>query len=389
MRLSDPEFNRLSVLKKLRLEEPVSRTELARLTGLNGGTITTITRDLMARGLVVEAPAASQGGRPKMNLRINPDGAFAVGATLTPDGRLITETVNLRGEIVFSLSERMVHTSRLEDLAGQVGAIVKRAVSEGPAAQAISQVGVGLPAIVDTRRGVVEFLEMFEEKAFPFGERVEALVGIPTGIDNNVNLLARAEHWFGEGTGIDDFTIVIVDLGIGAASYQGGQLHLSSHGIEAELGHMKIMPENGRPCHCGDHGCLQAYSSMSGIVEQYWTATGGEALAILDMQDRFTDIATRAQAGDEVAQGLFVRAGRLLGTAIANHINMQGPERIVVLFNDPRLRERLSGPLLEAVERDTFPFLRGLTDVKFGEVDEGRYARGAAAMVLERLYQAR
>lgn len=390
MRLSDPEFNRLSVLKTLRLAEPVSRTDLARLTRLNGGTITGIVRDLAQRGLLIEERVASDGmGRPKLNLRINPEGAFVVGATLTTDGRLIAEIVNLRGESVFTCSEYIRPTSRLTNLADQFVEIVTRTIDESPIAVRISQIGIGLPAIIDYNKGIVEFLETFGDKSFAFAEWVERRIGIPTKIDNNINLLTRAEHWFGDGAGADDFSIVLVDLGIGAASYQSGQLHISSHGIEAELGHVKIVPEDGRLCQCGARGCLQSYSSISGIVEQYCDWAGEPVPKIFEMTDMCERLAVRAQEGADDIIALFRRAGRYLGTSIANHINMQGPERIIILFGTESLSALMRESVIEALRRDTLPVLRDHIEVRFGRLDEGRYVRGAAAMVLEDLYQVR
>lgn len=386
--MSDPEYNRLSLLKALRLAEPVSRTDLARMTGLNGGTVTAVVRDLVDRGLLVEERVASAGmGRPKLNLRIDPDGAFVVGATLTTDGRLIAELVNLRGETILTGGEPVRPATRLDALAAQFAEVVTKLVQQAAIPNRIAQIGIGLPAMVDHPGGTVEFLETFEDAPFAFAAHVEALTGIRTRIDNNINLLARAEHWFGDGAGTEDFSIVLFDLGLGAASYQAGQLHLGRHGIEAELGHMKIVPDGGRPCQCGALGCLQAYSSVSGIVEQYCEIAGERPPGIFELQSRCDELAARARAGDGDILALFVRAGHYLGTGIANHVNMQGPDRIVILFPDANLQSLIEGPLLERMRRDVLPILYDRIDLRFGIMEERRYARGAAAMVLESLFR--
>lgn len=390
MRMPDQAFNRLSVLKKLRATEPVSRTDLARLSGLNGGTITAIIRDLVERGLIIEERVASPNrGRPRINLRINPEGAFVVGATMTDDGRLLAEIVDLRGESVSSHERPFVPTSRLDDLARQFSGVIAEAIAASPIPRdSIAQIGIGLPAIVDSSAGVVSFLETFEDTSFRFAEAVERALGIPTQIDNNINLLARSEHWFGDG-GVDDFTLVVFDLGLGAARYQAGQLLIGSHGTEAELGHTKIVPEGGRPCHCGGEGCLQTYSSLSAVVYQVAEAEGKPHPAPLELRERFAELVARAHGGDAAIAKLIDQAGRYFGRGIANHINMQDPDRIVVLARSREVIDLIAGPFFEALHRDTLPVFRDPSRITFKELDEPSFARGAAAMVLEQLYLTR
>lgn len=391
MRLSDQSYNRLSVLKKLRAAEPVSRTDLARLSGLNGGTITVIVRDLLARGMIVEERISSpKRGRPRLNLRINSEGAYVAGATMTGRGRLIAEIVDLRGSILASHTNAFEPPPRLESLARQFSKVITEAiVASRIPKERVSQIGIGLPAIVDGRAGIVEFFETFEDVPFPFAEAVERDLRIPVRIDNNMNLLARSEHWFGDGPGIDDFTLVLLDLGLGAARYQDGQLVIGSRGIEAEFGHTKITPEGGRPCHCGARGCLQAYCSKSAIVYQATERAGEDRPPIYELSRKFRELLERAKVGDAAVAELFNRAGRYLGRALANHINMQDPERIIVLTRSPALVELISDPFFEALHRDTLPALRDRGKIIFKELHESAHTRGAAALVLEQLYQAR
>jgi predicted NBD/HSP70 family sugar kinase len=389
MRISDQEFNRLTVLKRLRAAEPVSRTELAALSGLNGGTITTIVRDLVDRGLVIEQRMASTGrGRPKVNLRIDPNAAFVAGATLTGHGSIEGEIVDLRGESVFSFRHVPPQSTRLDELAHRFADVVAEAIAAAPVGkEQISQVGIGLPAIVDRNRGIVEFLETFDDGPSPFAAIVEQRLGITTWIDNNINLLARAEHWFGDAD-VEDFTVVFLGLGLGAARYQAGQLLIGAHGIEAEFGHTKIVPEGGRPCHCGAFGCLQAYSAVSGMIQQWSEERGEESPPHYRMNRIFETMVVQAQAGDPGVLDILSRAARYLGRGLANHINMQDPERIVLLAENEALVPLIADQFFAALDQDTLPVLRRRARVTFKNMDNASYARGAAAMVLERLYRA-
>lgn len=391
MRLSDHDFNRLSVLKHLRAAEPISRTDLAQRSGLTGGTITGIVADLVRRGLVIEERVpARTAGRPRINLRINRHGAFAAAAHWSEDSRIVVQLVDLKGEPVHVSRIHFTRTDSLADLARQYADAIAQTIASGPVAMdRIAQTGIGLPAIVNARTGVVELLETFRGAPFPFAATVSRQLGIPTRIDNDNNLIARAEHWFGHGAGVADFTVLLLDLGLGAARYQGGELLLGSRSIEAELGHIKIVPENGRPCHCGAHGCLQSYSSISGIVGMHADLTGDQSPPYFKLRERFAGLVRMAKSGDETVRGLFARAGAYLGTGLANHINMQDPERIVILSRDPDLIELIRSSFLETLHRDTLPVLRDPSKVTFKQLSDQSYSQGAAAMVLEQLYRSR
>lgn len=116
---------------------------------------------------------------------------------------------------------------------------------------------------------------------------------------------------------------------------------------------------------------------------------GEEPPQYLNIRKHFADLAQPAQAGDAAIGALFNRAGHYLGRALANHVNMQDPERIVILTRNSDLIALISGPFFEVLHRDTLPVLRDPSRVTFKQIDEASFARGAAAMVLEWLYQER
>ncbi|MCE7797215.1 ROK family transcriptional regulator [Sphingobium sufflavum] len=391
MRLSDSEYHRLTVLKNLRAAEPVSRTELAQLSGLTGGAITPIVRDLAARGLVLEEKVPSPNrGRPRVNLRLNPAGAYVAAATLPSTGDFLVEILDLTGRAIFSQTRPLTDTRSLAVLAAQFATVLAEVIAASPLdIHAIAQVGIGLPAMVDNRTGVVEYMATFSGGRYDFAATLQALLGIPVRIDNNMNLLARAEHWFGASPPVDDFTLILIELGLGGARYQNGQLVVGSHGIEAELGHTKIVPEDGRQCHCGGFGCLQTYSSLSALVTQYCDLTGQAVPGHMGMRSLLPDVIALTKAGHNSLQDIFHRCGKYLGIAIANHINMQDPERIIVLSSEPELVDLISDDFFDALHHNTLEPLRNLARVTFRHLDEQNYSRGAAAMVLEQLYQSR
>lgn len=391
MRISDQEFNRLNVLRHLRAAEPASRTELAELSGLTGGSITAIVGDLVKRGLVVEEKAESAGlGRPRVNLRINPDGAYAAAASMTMVGGLRVSVVNLRGETVWSQDRPATHDGKLETLARTVANELAGAIaSSGVPPHKIVRAGIALPALVDNRSGEVLTFQTFAPGPYPFAKAVEDIIGIPTSVDNDMNLLAKAMQWFGGGAQFDDFTLIVLDLGIGSARYQNNELVCGSHGIGAEIGHVRIVPEGGAPCYCGSTGCLQAYASISGIVQYQGLERIDPISTIATLRKEFAALLDRAEGGSAEDRARIERAGRYLGIAIANHVNMQDPDLVVVLTLDPRFGTMIAPPCLAAIAEGTLPALKGRAMIRFDSLSPDLLAQGAAALVLEKLYQSR
>lgn len=391
MRLDDAQFNRLQVLKTLRRTEPVSRTELAATTGLNAATITGIVSDLLARGMVVEEKVSAAGmGRPRMNLKLASGRHFVIGATMRDDGRIDIGIVDLRGKEVFSVCIKLETVNRLEVLAANIaGHVAETLKASGIAREDILQVGLGLPAVVDCDAGVVEFLETFEPGPCPFAAIASEILGIPVSVDNNASLLASCEHWYGDRASSDNVIVVVVGLGVTAAVYRDGQVRTGRHGFEPEFGHVKIVPLDGRACICGGKGCLQAYASISGVLDRVRELQGRKPMSPWTMQARFAATVLENGTFSPEARDALDTAGTLLGIAVANLVNMDDPERVVLLIGDDLFREGVEGHFALAYDAALYPALRGKAEVCIRHLDVGMYARGAAALTLERFYHAR
>ncbi len=388
MRVSDQEFNRLRVLKALRRAEPIGRTDLSKLSHLTGGTITEISGTLLDRGLILEEKVASgQRGRPKIHLRLNPDGARAMGAYIGIDGRLVCEIVNLRGDQLHLIAQEIGTTHSLREFAAILATLIGSAIeASGHAKNSISRIGIALPAVVDSAGGVIHWVQTFDSPPFPAASLIEKTLGIPVSIDNNTNVLARAEHWFGDDEQSDDFTIIHVGHGISAAHYTNGTLASGAHGLNSEMGHSKIVAENGLPCGCGANGCLDAYCSTTALVRQACHATSRPMPDLADIANSLSTFLAEAKGGRREIQRLFERAGRFLGVAIANHVNAFDPGRIILMCEHPDLPEIFSNAL-RTVDANCLPPMRGITTIEFRTFEQDLFRKGAAALVLEHVYR--
>jgi transcriptional regulator of PTS gene len=384
MRVSDHEHIRLQVLKAILRTGPLARSQLAAETGLAAGTITQITGDLLRRKMIVEERVAASVGRPRVNLRIDAAGAYAVAAVLLPDGTLPVQIVNLRGEPVASFSGRISATS-FAALAEQIAAEIEQALAKSPIARIeIRHVGIGLPALVDSRAGIVRWLQTFAGRDYPMAREIEQRLELPVTIDSASNLLARAEHWFGKSEQLDSFSMIVIGLGISSARYVKGSLWSGANGLSPEFAHVKVQGGTGRSCTCGASGCIEAYASLWALSRQLAELDGKRRPA--DLIGELNNLSLGAAPISDEARSIIGRAADLLGIAISNHINSADPGRVLIVADDRLPSDLMLPDVIRAIERDTLPAILSQTLIESRLESRTDTNKGAAAVVLEQLY---
>ena len=129
----------------------------------------------------------------------------------------------------------------------------------------LSGIGVGLPGFIERGTGTGSWSPLFGVRPPSFSKLLEERLGVPVFVENDVNLVALAERWFGHGKGVDNFCVVTVEHGVGMGMYLDGQLYRGRGGMAAEFGHVRHA-EGGRSCRCGQRGCIEAYAADYAIV---------------------------------------------------------------------------------------------------------------------------
>lgn len=389
MRISDPELHRLQVLKAIRKMEPVARTDLVKATRLAGGTITQLTADLLGRRVLIEEKVAGSGaGRPRMALRINAAAGHALSVIPLPNGRISLEIVDLKGDCVFFRESSVERVDTLEQWAHRVAALIAAAIDESPLSKRqIRRIGIVVHGVVDNVGGIVRWVAYYPDKDVPVASIVEKQLRIPVVVDSEANVIARAEHWFGGYTQLDDFSIIVVDQGLNSAHYVDGMLWRGAHGINPEFGHTKVFIGEGRPCYCGGAGCLVTYSAIFGIVSQICECRGLKPPPQRKLISAFRQFAAEAREGDQQLRDIFGKAASILGTAIANMISERDPGRLLVVAFEPDLLSMMSNGLLCALKANTLPALAGRAEVEFKLIDANQYRKGSAALALEHIYR--
>lgn len=232
-------------------------------------------------------------------------------------------------------------------------------VAELAAGQTIEAVGVGAAGYVASDRSTVLFAPNIAWRHETLGADLERLTGLRVVVENDANAAAWGEFRFGGGRGHDDQLMVTVGTGVGGGVITDGRLLRGAHGVAAEIGHLRLVPE-GLPCGCGNRGCLEQYGSGTALVRSARAQAEGNLLA-RDLLDRAGGdvhaidgplITTAAQEGDRFAIELLAALGDSLGQGVASLCAVLDPGVIVVGGGVSEAGALLIDPLRAAFERE-------------------------------------
>ncbi|MFN8668672.1 MAG: ROK family transcriptional regulator [Gemmatimonadaceae bacterium] len=374
-----------SVLRLIWEERAVSRADIARRTGLSRSTVSEIVSELLATGLVGEAgEGASSGGRPPIVLEFRDDACVILGVDMGATHVSVALT-DLRGRVLAWESRPWPVRTDPEGtralIAEQCGSCLAR---WGGDVTRLVGIGIAVPCPVDPRnqdRFSTHVLPAWQGRAG--FESLGARYGVPILIDNDANLGAVAERWWGAGRGFDDFTYIKVATGVGAGHMVGGRIARGASGVAGEIGHMAI-DLSGDTCDCGNRGCLQTFVGARSLVNRARKLLAEYPSSVLHRAELTIDaVEDAALAGDPLAIRVISDAAEYLGIAIAGVLNLMNPGAVIIGGGIARLGERLLRPLRETVLRRTFVSSVAASEIITSALGPRAIAIGAATLVLE------
>jgi predicted NBD/HSP70 family sugar kinase len=292
---------------------PLTRAALAERTGLTKSTVSKLVGDLVDAGLLAEtAPArAGERGRPGVDVVLSGARIASLGLEINVD-YLAVRVLDLTGAVRFAARRgRDNRGSRPKKVLAELQALASEAITEA------RRLGLDLAGAVLAVSGPVGDGVLFSAPNLGWQDvRAADLLRLPVPVelDNEANLAALGELWYGDGE--RDFLYVSGEVGIGAGLVVNGELFAGSRGLAGELGHVVVTPD-GPACRCGGHGCLETYAGQEALLAAGKTSTVAELLAGLER-------------GDQVALDACAAAGRALGVALTSAVNLLDLDRIVL-----------------------------------------------------------
>ena len=370
--------NHRVVLEVVRTQGPLSRADIARITALSRQTVQNIVNELQDEGLLEIGANRKRKtrGHPGNDVFFRPDGAFTLGFHLSQFA-LTSVVCNLAGEIRWSDEQRVAQPS-VHDAAALMARIVERArAGSGEGGQPRRLVGAGLAmpgpfGVTGMETGPTTLPDWPHPGAV---DVISAAIGMPLVLENDAAAAAMGEHLFGSGAGLGTFVYLYFGVGLGAGLFLNGSIYCGSGNNAGEIGHM-IVEMDGRPCPCGNRGCLERYVSLQAICE------------VLDLgpptRDTIEVIAGLYDADDKrLLSWLDEATGRLRQT-----INILesafDPETIIIGGTLPQallgaLKERLGALNISIAQRKA----RSAERILLGSSGSQATARGAAALAIQ------
>lgn len=378
--------NRSVLLTNLYRDGPLSRYELGHTTALSQASVSNLIGEMIGEGLVEEAGSVeSDGGRPRVLLRVAPGYAYVVGADVG-ETRVQVELFDL-SMTPLAKAEYPIPTAMpqpegvLHHLLTGLASVVEQA---GVDPAAVLGFGVAVSGVVERTADAVVHAQTLGWDGVPLGAMLRAGTQIPVLVDNGAKTLGQAEMWYGAGRGARHVVVALVGSGVGAAVIADGVSYRGSHSSAGEWGHTTIA-YGGRECRCGGLGCLEAYVGAESILDRFRQANHGRPAVGPDEESALHAVIKAAGSTKTAAKVIDDTVG-YLGAGFATLINLFNPERLVLGgWAGLALGERFLPEIREATARHALREPYAQASIELCQLGSDSVAMGAATLPVARL----
>lgn len=367
------DINRDIVLERIRALQPVSRVDLARATGLQPSTVSSIVEQLLEERWIEEGSSrkTARGRRPTM-LRLNTESMMLV-ADLRPL-RAILAIIDLNGR---TLSRQVVPLGfDAAQSVRTIGDAMEQLRASMPGKRFIGA-GVSVPGRVDVESGRVVLAPNLKWKDVDLRDALAQRLGLPVELENAANACLLSELWFGRMDGVRNAVLVTVAEGIGGGLLAGGRLIVGHSGMAGEIGHVCVDPA-GPLCGCGQKGCWETFASCRAALRYYQEIGNSKTTKSVTIEE----LVALAIDGDKDAIKALERQAIAIGRGLRIVTATLSPEVILFAGQISAFWDLVH----EKIEQECFQRLLGGTPPQLISIGDGETARlrGAAAVLLQR-----
>lgn len=303
-----------------------------------------------------------------------------IGGTNTVFG-----VVDKRGHIINQGSIKTASYHEINDYVNNLAKGLQNIIDQVGGSENIKGIGVGAPN-GNYFTGCIEFAPNLPWKGvIPLAQMIADKLNIPVALTNDANAAAIGEMTYGAARGMKDFIVITLGTGVGSGIVVNGQLVYGHDGFAGELGHTTIR-RDGRLCGCGRKGCLETYSSATGVARsaREFLETSKEPSLLRNMKPEditSKDVFDAAMQGDEIAKVIFQFTGQLLGEAFANFVAFSSPEAIILFGGLTKSGKLIFDPIRKYMEENMLGIYRNKIKLLMSELKESDAAvLGASAL---------
>jgi len=372
------DINRRILLNLIRKNQPISRADLSRQSGLQRSTVSAIAEQLIAERWVMEGSLGNlPRGRKPTFLHLNKDRAGIIGINLRPtQTTLALAALDMR----FLAQESFSTGSEPKRFMAELIHRVKRLMKQHRA-MAFEGIGIALPGRVEPGSNRLTFAPNLGWHALDLKNPLEQATGLSVELENAANACALAELWSGRHPeNIHNLVALTISEGIGVGMILNGQLVRGAAGLAGEFGHVTIF-ENGPLCKCGNRGCWEACASNAAAVRYYTESLRRRNGKTTAPPPSFDELLQLAEQGDSKAGQALDRMAHFLGVGLAMLITGLAPDLVVLVGEVTRAWNRVA-PVVHGVLTQRQP-TRPNTRIEPTDPDTQPRLRGTIALVLQ------
>lgn len=314
------ESNRKKIISLLLEKNEITKLDISRILDISITTVSTNITELKSEGIVEDVRSLeSTGGRKAIAIKLNENCRYSIGIALTPNHIKIT-LVNLKKKIVEDLRIRY-RSNGIENLITiikeNLDLIMKKYDLKS---ENLLGVGFSLPGTVDFNEGIIKYSYLLGIKDFNLKEKFEYL-NVPVYVDNEANLSAYYEFLNRKGM-LKNLLYVSITDGLGLGIIIDGKIYRGENNSSGEFGHIKVAID-GKKCKCGAKGCLEAYTSMNALIDNY------NEISLEDISDidEFEELYMQDDLATKKALDKYLK---ILGIGISNLIMLLDPNSIII-----------------------------------------------------------
>jgi glucokinase-like ROK family protein len=328
--------NKRMLLKLIKLNQQISRSDLAKATGLTPPTVTRIVDELVYSKNLAEyiGTGDSSGGRPPVMVKFKNEGNYIIGIDLGATyirGCL----VDLNAKFIYEIQVPTEIEKGFSSINEKMVQLIQRLKSRKEEGSRIWGVGIGIAGLVDSKTGIIEFSPDFEWSDIDLRKELEDLLDLPFFYDNSTRLMALGELKLGSRPDIKNFAVINMGYGIASGLVVNGKLVKGHSGFAGEFGHIPVDKNSTVKCKCGMYGCLEAMASGLRIEElgkKELAENNSEILKNLCHGNpkliSAEVIAKAAKSGDQACLNIYNDAMEYLSKGIGTIANLLNPEII-------------------------------------------------------------
>jgi len=390
------QINEISVLRIVRDEGPISRSEVARRMGVSKVIIGGIVRRLLGTNILFEigkGESTVQGGRRPVMLEFNADAGLAIGVEVHLHSATILIT-NMNAEILHEGVVNFNDNTNPKAILTRITRSIEKMVGDEEKMASILGVGIALPGLIDYEAGSILSTHSLKEwEGFPIKTFLEDSLDTKVYMENDVKTITLGEYRWGAGQQAKNVVYIWLGEGIGAGIIINGDIY---RGITASAGEVGYTEISARGINRGKYPILYQDQRRFGEIlttqhlefsMQQAASSNGRMTILKDAEINLQSIASAAKNNDELALDALKEFGEILGILTIGVINLFNPELIImggpVIDKCPMVLDSAT----RSAKADVLLIPAEVVKIKAGALKNRAGTLGAVGMVLQDLFK--